>query len=71
MYLQIFFIKPKRDQVKEAPLHYAQSVWETKLLEHSSENRCPLYILYKISLAQANFLLGQLKMHSIWPADEC
>ena len=28
---------------------------ETKLLEHSAENRCFLYILYKIPLAQANF----------------
>ena len=40
------------------------AVWETKFLEHLPENRCPLYVLYIISLAQANFLLTQLKMHS-------
>ena len=27
------------------------------------ENRDPLYVLYKIPLAQANFLLIQLKKH--------
>ena len=41
----------------------------TKFLEHSPENRCPLYVLYKIPLAQANFLLAQLKMHSHWRAE--
>ena len=39
-------------------------VWETKFLEHSPEDRCSSYVLYKIPLAQANFLLAQLKMHS-------
>ena len=38
------------------------AVWETKLLEHSPESRCPFYVLYKISLAQAIFSLTQLKM---------
>ena len=33
-------------------------VWKTKFLEHSPENKCPLYVLYKIPLAQANFLLA-------------
>ena len=33
------------------------AVWETKFLEHSPEDRCSLYVLYKIRLAQANFLL--------------
>ena len=46
------------------------AVWETKFLGHSPENRCPLYVLYKISLARANFLLAQLKMHSHWRAGE-
>ena len=46
------------------------SVWETKFLEHSPKNRCPLYVLYKIPLAQANFLLTQLKMYSHWRAGE-
>ena len=41
-------------------------VWETKFMEYSPENRCPLYVLYKISLAQANFQLAQLKMHLHW-----
>ena len=45
------------------------TVWETKFLEHTPENRCPL-ILYKIPLAQANFLLAQLKMYSYWRASE-
>ena len=34
------------------------SVWETKFPEHSPENRFPLYNLYKIPLAQANFPLA-------------
>ena len=46
------------------------SVWETKFLEHSPENKSPLYVLYKIPLAQANFLLTQLKMQSHWPVGE-
>ena len=44
------------------------AVWETKFLEHLPENRCSLYVLYKIPLAQGNFLLAQLKMHSHWQA---
>ena len=47
-----------------------QSEWETKFPEHSPENRCPLYVLYKIPLAQANLSLAQLKMHSHWRAGE-
>ena len=43
-------------------------VWETKFLEHSPDNKCPLYVLYKIPPAQANFLLAQLKIHSHWRA---
>ena len=39
---------------------------ETKLFEHSPKYSCPLYVLYQIPLAQANFLLSQLKMHSHW-----
>ena len=31
------------------------AVCETNFLEHSPENRCPLYVLYKIPLTQANF----------------
>ena len=42
------------------------SVWETKYLEHSPENGCPWYVLYKIPLAWANYLLAQLKMHWHW-----
>ena len=34
------------------------------IFEHSPENRCSLYVLYKIPLSQANFLITQLKMHS-------
>ena len=34
------------------------SVWEIKFPEHSPENRFPLYNLYKIPLAQANFPLA-------------
>ena len=41
-----------------------QAKWETKFLEHSSGNRCPLYFVYIIWLAQASFLLAQLKKHS-------
>ena len=37
------------------------AVWETKFLEHLPRNKCPLYVLYKIPLAQDNFLLTQLK----------
>ena len=37
------------------------AVWETKFLEHSPENKCPLYVLYKISLAQTHFPVTQLK----------
>ena len=36
-------------------------MWESKFLP---QNRCALYVLYKIPLTQANFLLTQLKMHS-------
>ena len=50
---------------------YSYTVRETKFLEHSPENRCPLYVLYKISLAQANFPLAQLKMHLHWWAGQC
>ena len=46
------------------------AVSETKFLEHSPQNRCSLYVLYKILLAQANFPLAQLKMHSHWQAGE-
>ena len=35
---------------------------ETKFLEHPPQNWCPFYVLYKIPLTQANFLLAQLKM---------
>ena len=28
------------------------TVWETKFLEHSPKNSCPLYVLYKIPLTQ-------------------
>ena len=31
------------------------TVWETKFWGHSPENRCPLYVPYKIPLARANF----------------
>ena len=50
---------------------YKATVWETKFLEHLPENRCSLYILYKIPLAKANFLLALLKMHSHWWTGEC
>ena len=40
--------------------------WETKFLEHSPENICPFYILYKIPLALANFLLVHLKIYLHW-----
>ena len=43
-------------------------MWETKFWGHLPKNRCPLYVLYKIPLARANFLLTQLKMHSHWRA---
>ena len=46
--------------------YFIATVRETKFLEHSAKNRCPLYALYKIPLAQANFFLTQLKMHSHW-----
>ena len=46
------------------------SVWETTFLEHSPENRGPLYVLYKVPLTQANFLLAQLKKYSHWRAGE-
>ena len=36
----------------------AISVWETKFLGHSPENKCPSNVLYKIPLARANFLLA-------------
>ena len=41
----------------EAPQYKVDylTVWETKFLEHLSANICSLYVLYKISLAQANF----------------
>ena len=48
----------------------SRPVWETKFLEHLPEHKCPLYVLYKIPIAQANFLLAQLKMHSHWWAGE-
>ena len=32
-----------------------RTMLETKVLDHSSENKCPLYVLYKIPLTQANF----------------
>ena len=51
------------DQFKVQDSFGLLTVWETKFLEHLPENRCPLYVLYKIPLAQANFLLAQLKMH--------
>ena len=44
--------------------------WENKFLEHSPENRYPLYVLYKIPLTQANFLLAQLKMYLQWRVGE-
>ena len=47
------------------------TVWETLFLGHSPENRCLLYVLYKIPLARANFLLTQIKKHSHWRAGEC
>ena len=50
-------------------MHFVSvTVWETKFLQHSPENRCPIYVLYKIPLAQADFLLAQLKMHTYWRA---
>ena len=45
---------------------YGYAMWKTKFLEHSPQNRCPLYILCKIPLAQAKFLLAQVKMHLHW-----
>ena len=39
------------------------AVWKTKFLEHSPKNKFPLYVLNEISLAQANFLLDQLKIY--------
>ena len=45
---------------------YGATVWETKFLEHLPPNKCPLYVLYKIPLAKANFLLTQLKTHLHW-----
>ena len=53
------------------PILFTWSARETKFLEHSPENRGPLYVLYKILLAQANFPLTQLKMHLHWWAGEC
>ena len=44
------------------------TVWKTKFLEHSPENRCLVYVLYKIPLTQADFLLAQLKIYSHWQA---
>ena len=41
------------------------SVWEIKFLEHLSPSICLIY-LHKITLAQANFLLAQLKIYSHW-----
>ena len=61
-WLWIYYDEKKQDN----EILTFKSVWETKFLEHSPENRCPLYVLYKIPLAQANFLLIQLKMHSHW-----
>ena len=50
----------------------AAPVWETKFLEHTPEKQMSLisYVLYIIPLAQANFLLTQLKMHLHWRAGE-
>ena len=42
------------------------TVWETEFLEDSPKNSCPLCVPYKILLAQANFLLTQVKMDSHW-----
>ena len=41
----------------------AYTVWETKFLKHVPENRCLLYVLYKVLFVQANFLLAQLKIY--------
>ena len=46
-------------------------MWETKFLEPSPENKCLLYVLYKIPVAQANFLLAQLKIYSYRQAGDC
>ena len=35
------------------------------------ENKCSLYVLYKIALTLANFVLTQLKMHSHLQVGEC
>ena len=43
----------------------APAVWETELLKHLPENRSllyMLYVLYRIPLTQANFLLAQVKI---------
>ena len=50
----------------------AAPVRETKFLEHTPEKQMSLisYVLYIIPLAQANFLLTQLKMHLHWRAGE-
>ena len=37
------------------------TVWETKFLQNSTENRCPLNVPYEIALTQTNFLFPQLK----------
>ena len=52
------------------PTLFPYTVRETKFLQHLPPNECPLYVLYKIPLAQVNFLLNQLKMHSHWQAGE-
>ena len=44
---------------------------ENKILEHSPENWCPLFVLYKIALAKANFLHAQLKICLHWWEGEC
>ena len=46
------------------------AVWVTKFLERMPQNRCPLYVLYKMPLTQADFLLAQLKMCSNCRAGE-